>query len=245
MVYVWAVILLLANGVAWLSNVFTLPGNWVLVAFSLLYALLLPEDMTPRVSLTMVAVIFGLAVLGEIVEFIAGAAGAAQQGGNRKGMALAVVGAFVGSIVGAILLAWLPILGTIIGALGGGSVGAFAGAWAGELGSQRTHAERYHIGRGAAIGRLLGTAGKMAIGAIMLVLVTFDSFYDFGRNEPEIVPNSPREVNAVSGREMPSRNVYEEPRTKNDEQRTSLAASFQRGTYNLSAYRRRSNKRNA
>ena len=71
MVYVWAIVLLIANGVAWLSNVFTLPGNWVLFAFSLLYALFLPEDMTPRVSLTMVGVIFALAVRGEIIEFIA------------------------------------------------------------------------------------------------------------------------------------------------------------------------------
>lgn len=207
MVYVWAVILLLVNGVAWLSNVFTLPGNWVLVAFSLLYALFLPEDWSPRVSLTMVAVIFGLAVIGEIVEFFAGAVGAARYGGNKLGIALAVVGAFVGSIVGAIVLAWLPIIGTIIGALGGGSAGAFLGAWAGELGNERTNTERYHIGRGAAIGRLLGTAGKMAIGAIMLVLVTFDSFYDFGSHKPEIVPDSPREVNAVSGGERYHSNV--------------------------------------
>lgn len=188
MVYVWAVILLMANVVAWICNVFTLPGNWVLLAFSLLYALFLPEDMTPRVSLTMVAVLFGLAVLGEVIEFIAGAAGAAQQGGSKKGVALAVVGAFVGSILGAMLMAWLPLLGPIVGALGGGAFGAFAGAWAGEHGSERTSAERFNIGRGAAIGRLLGTAGKMAIGAIMLVLVTFDSFFDLNRGTPDLLP---------------------------------------------------------
>ncbi len=180
MVYVWAVILLLANTGAWLATVFTLPGNWFLFAFTLLYALFLPEEMTPRVSLTVVVIVGVLAVLGEVVEFVAGAAGAAQQGGSRRGVVLAIVGAFVGSILGAIFTIPIPILGPIIGALGGGALGSFVGAWLGEHGNERTHEERWQIGKGAFYGRLWGTAGKMAIGAIMLALVTLDSFFDFG-----------------------------------------------------------------
>jgi uncharacterized protein len=179
MVYVWAVLLLLGNGLAWISTAFTLPGNWLIVIFTALYAYFLPEHLAPRVSWTIVGVVLGLAVLGEVVEFIAGAAGAAQQGGSRKGIVLAIAGAFLGSLAGAAIAAPIPIIGPVLGALGGGAAGAFAGAYLGESGTNRPHAERVAIGKGAFVGRLLGTAGKMVIGILMLVLVTLDSLFDF------------------------------------------------------------------
>lgn len=178
MVYVWAVLLLLGNGLAWASTAFALPGNWLMVVFAALYAFVLPAEMHPRVSWTVVAVTLGLAILGEALEFIAGAAGAAKHGGSRRGVVLAVGGAFVGSLVGAALASPIPIIGPLIGAVGGGALGGFAGAYLGESGTNRPHAERIAIGKGAMIGRLLGTAGKLLIGVLMLVLVTLDSFLD-------------------------------------------------------------------
>lgn len=178
MVYLWATLLFLANAVAWFSTALTLPGNWLMVGFAALYAFLLPADVEPRLSWLVVGVLLGLAVLGEIVEFAAGAAGAAQQGGSRRGMVLSVAGAFVGSLGGAALASPIPVIGPLVGALVGGAVGAFAGAYQGEAGSLRPHSERIAIGKGALIGRLLGTAGKLIIGGIMLVLVTLDSFFD-------------------------------------------------------------------
>jgi len=178
MVYVWAVLLFLGNMLAWISTALTLPGNWLIVLFTVLYAYFLPHGMEPRISWTVVWVILGLAVLGEIVEFAAGAAGAAQQGGTRRGMVLAVAGGILGSVAGAVIASPVPVIGPLIGALFGGAGGAFAGAWMGETGTERTSAERVAIGKGAFVGRLLGTAGKLVIGAIMLVLVTLDSFFD-------------------------------------------------------------------
>ena len=75
----------------------------------------------------------------------------------------------------------IPVIGPLIGAIGGGAVGAFAGAYQGEAGTDRTPEERLAIGKGAMIGRLLGTAGKLIIGIVMLVLVTLDSFLDFAQ----------------------------------------------------------------
>ena len=46
----------------------------------------------------------------------------------------------------------------------------------------RTQSERIAIGKGAMIGRLLGTAGKLIIGIVMLVITTLDSFYDFAES---------------------------------------------------------------
>ncbi len=176
MIYLYATLLLLANTVAWLTNVFMLPGNWVLVGFAALYALVLPEEAQPRVSWSVVGIALALAVVGELVEFFAGAAGAAKQGGSRRGVVLAIVGAFVGSVLGAVFALPIPLIGPVIGALGGGAAGAFAGAWIGEAGTDRTHGERLAISKGALFGRLWGTAGKLIIGVIMLVLVTVDSF---------------------------------------------------------------------
>ncbi|MBW3542138.1 MAG: DUF456 domain-containing protein [Planctomycetes bacterium] len=183
MVYVWATLLLLANLAAWVSSVFTLPGNWLMLVFTALYAWLLPAGIHPRVSWIVVAVALGLAILGEIVEFVAGAAGAARQGASRRGVVLSIVGAVVGSIAGAVFALPIPIVGPLIGAVAGGAVGAFAGAYLGESGSTRTHAERFAIGRGALLGRLLGTAGKLALGAVMLVVITLDSFFDLAAAE--------------------------------------------------------------
>ena len=182
MIYVWAIGLLLANGLAWVSTAFTLPGNWLIVGFTALYVYLLPPELEPRVSWIVVVVALALAVLGELIEFIAGAAGAAKQGGSRRGIVLAVVGAFIGSLAGAAVLSPIPLIGPVIGALGGGAAGAFAGAYYGEEGMDRTQSERIAIGKGAMIGRLLGTAGKLIIGIVMLVIITLDSFYDFAES---------------------------------------------------------------
>ena len=179
MVYVWALLLFLGNILAWISTAFALPGNWLIVAFAALYASFLPEDIDPRVSWTAVLVVLALAVVGEIVEFLAGAAGAAKQGGSRRGVVLSVVGAVVGSLAGAAIASPIPIVGPLIGAVGGGALGAFAGAYQGEADIGRPHAERVAIGKGALVGRLLGTAGKLIIGAVMVVIITLDSLFDF------------------------------------------------------------------
>jgi uncharacterized protein YqgC (DUF456 family) len=178
MVYVWAALLLFANLAAWISTVFTLPGNWLMVAFTALYMYLLPDDARPQVSGLVVGVALGLAVLGEVVEFFAGAAGAARLGASRRGVVMSLVGAALGSMAGAVFALPIPIVGPLTGALAGGAAGAFAGAYLGEAGTSRTQAERVAIGRGALLGRLLGTGGKLAIGVVMLVVITLDSFFD-------------------------------------------------------------------
>jgi uncharacterized protein YqgC (DUF456 family) len=179
MAYLWATLLLVANGAAWASTLFMLPGNWLIVVLAALYAWLLPEQYEPRVSWYGVGAALVLAVVGEVIEFAAGAAGARKEGGSRRGMVLAVIGAMVGSIGGAALAAPLPVVGPIIGALAGGAAGTFAGAYAGEAWAGKLHAERVGVGRGAAIGRLLGTAGKLLVGVVMIVVIAVDSFWDF------------------------------------------------------------------
>src|SRR5215212_2609148 len=121
--FLWATALVLACGLSWLTTLVALPGNWLIVGCSALFAWLLPNDSGRGLTWTSVAVLAGLAVLGEIVEFATGAAGAAKQGASKRGVALAMVGALVGSILGIGLGLPIPILGSFIMALLGGAAG--------------------------------------------------------------------------------------------------------------------------
>ncbi len=130
--YLWALLLVLACGAAWLTTLVTLPGNWIIVGLAALFAWLQPANSGRGISWTAVAVLLGMAVLGEIIEFAASAAGAAKQGASKRGVALSMVGAVVGSVIGIAIGLPIPILGSFVMALLGGAAGAFFGAYLGE-----------------------------------------------------------------------------------------------------------------
>jgi uncharacterized protein YqgC (DUF456 family) len=162
---------------AWLLNLVALPGNWIMVGGAALFAWLLPIENGRGLDWKIVIALLVLAIIGEIIEFAAGAAGAAKQGASRRAIALSMVGAVVGSIMGIAAGAPIPILGSFIMALFGGAAGAFAGAYIGEAWKGRGEVERTAVGRGAFFGRIWGTVGKFAVGAIMLAIVAWDAFF--------------------------------------------------------------------
>jgi uncharacterized protein YqgC (DUF456 family) len=127
-------LLLVANLACWLATVFTLPGNWGIVSLAALCAWLLPERAGDELGFSWVAVMIlvVMAGIGELVEFAAGAAGAAKQGASRRAMVMALLGAAVGSIVGAIIGVPVPVVGSIVAAVGGGAGGRFSAAYLGE-----------------------------------------------------------------------------------------------------------------
>ena len=178
--YVWALLLVLACGVAWLTTLVTLPGNWFIVGLVALFAYLLPAESGGGITWTAVAVLLCLAVLGEAIEFAASAAGAAKKGASKRSVALSIVGAGVGSIAGIAigLPIPIPVIGSFIMALVGGAAGAFFGAYLGEAWKGRPHELRIEAGRGAFTGRIWGTVGKLAVGVVMLVIVAWEAFFN-------------------------------------------------------------------
>src|SRR6476646_4638740 len=108
--YIWAIALVVACGLSWLTTLVALPGNWFIAGCAALFAWLLPAETGRGITWTTVAVLAGLAILGEVVEFAAGAAGAAKQGASKRGVALAMVGALVGSVAGVAVGSPLPII---------------------------------------------------------------------------------------------------------------------------------------
>jgi hypothetical protein len=90
-------------------------------------------------------------------------------------MAGAILGSIAGVIVGAPIP--IPIIGPLVTAILGGAGGAFAGAYLGEAWKGRDEPARTAAGRGAFFGRIWGTVGKFAVGAIMLAVVAWDAFF--------------------------------------------------------------------
>jgi uncharacterized protein YqgC (DUF456 family) len=82
----------------------------------------------------------------------------------------------VGSILGLAVGTPVPVVGSFVMAVLGGAGGAFVGAYIGEYWKGRTEDERIAVGQGAFVGRLWGTVGKLAAGAIMLAIVAWDAF---------------------------------------------------------------------
>ena len=82
--YTLAVLLVVLNLCALATNFLTLPGNWFIVLLTLLFALFVRPASGGGIGLWTAGTVFGLAVLGEVIELAAGAAGAAKSGGSRR-----------------------------------------------------------------------------------------------------------------------------------------------------------------
>jgi uncharacterized protein YqgC (DUF456 family) len=174
--YPSAVLLVVLCMGVWLLTLLTLPGNWIVVGLAAVFAWLFPVAAGRGISWGTVAVLAGVAVLGELIEFGAGAAGAAKKGASRRAVALSIIGAAVGSIVGLAVGTPIPVFGWFVLAVLGGAAGAFVGAYLGETWKGTSGDQRIAVGQGAFVGRLWGTVGKLAAGAIMLAIVIWDAF---------------------------------------------------------------------
>jgi uncharacterized protein len=171
MTVVWAILLIAAVLAFWFFNLFSLPGNWLILASAALYAWLMPSESRLAIGWPVVGVVAGLAVLGELVELVASAAGVRKVGGSRRGAILALVGSVIGAIVGMFVGIPVPIVGSLFAALLFGGLGALAGAMLGESWKGRSFDESWQVGQAAFWGRLLGTFAKAMIGAVMVGVV--------------------------------------------------------------------------
>jgi uncharacterized protein YqgC (DUF456 family) len=174
--YLWALLLVVACCIGWLLSLVTLPGNWLIVGFAALFAWLVPVEGGRGLSWKCVIALVVLAVIGEVIEFAAGAAGAAKQGASKRSVALSMIGAIAGSILGLMAGSPVPVIGSFVMALVGGALGAFGGAYLGEAWKGRPEEHRVAAGRGAFTGRIWGTMGKLAVGAVMVATVAWHAF---------------------------------------------------------------------
>jgi uncharacterized protein YqgC (DUF456 family) len=173
--YLWVLLLSLTLIGGWIATLLSLPGNWVIAGAAALFAWQIEPPDGIGISWRTVIILLLVAGLGEVIETVAGAAGTAKHGGSRRSMLLSVIGAVVGSIGGVVIGLPLPIIGPAIAAVMGGAMGAFGGAALGEHWKGRPMDQQLTIGRAAFMGRILGTVGKLAAGAIMVVIALADA----------------------------------------------------------------------
>jgi uncharacterized protein len=164
-IYYIALLVVLVFGL--FVNILGLPGLWVMVAGYVVYAWVTGWNV--YVGWKSLIAIFVLAVLAELVEFFAGAAGSKAAGGRKRGM----IGAIVGGFLGAIFLSVIPI--PIVAQVIGACLGAFLGAAVMEY-SDRDAAHSLRVGIGAAKGRFVGIVSKLGFGIAMFIVALVAGF---------------------------------------------------------------------
>jgi uncharacterized protein YqgC (DUF456 family) len=165
-----AITLVLTLAAGWLAQLVGLPGTWLIVVVASLYAWWLPDDGRMALGWNTVLMLALLAVVGEVVETAAAAAGVKKLGGSRRGAVLAIAGSIVGSLVGAFVGLPIPIVGSLAAAVVFGGVGALVGAVIGETSAGRDFDASVTIGKAAFVGRLLGTLAKVIVCTVMVVV---------------------------------------------------------------------------
>jgi len=139
-----------------------LPGLWVMVGCVVGYGALTGFR---TIGMATMAIVVGLALLGELVEWWVGFGLTERYGGSRR----SGWGALAGGVVGAMVGVPVPIVGSVIGAF----LGAFAGAALFEYTVSRTATVAVRAGWGAVLGRAAGAAAKIALGVVIAVIGGF------------------------------------------------------------------------
>lgn len=168
MVYLWIILLVLLNALFLVLVLFALPGNWLMVISTCLFAWWQEGVFS---IYTLIAIVV-LATLGELFEFFGGIGGARKAGAQWWGSFGALGGAISGAVLGTFLI---PILlfGTLIGAC----VGAGTGACLFELAAGRQMKDSARSGLGAGIGELLGITIKISLGFVIWATIAVTAFW--------------------------------------------------------------------
>lgn len=157
-----AVILALAALIGLVLIPLGLPGLWVMVGGLLAYGWL--TDFR-SIGVATIAIVVGIAFLGEIIESWLGFRFAKRYGGStRSGW-----GALVGGLVGAVVGVPVAVIGGVIGAF----LGAFVGAALFEYTASRHTGVAVGAGWGAVVGRAAAAAAKIALGIVIAVIGLF------------------------------------------------------------------------
>lgn len=160
---VFDILLLVVVSGSVLSNLYGAPGN-ILIAFSsLFYGITTGFD---NITFTFVAILFGIVLLLEFIEFLLISLTAKKYGSSKWGIIGAIIGGIVGAISGAFVT---PVVGAIVGSF----TGVFLGAFLLELIAQSSLKAGLLSGFGAFLGKIGGLSVKV-IGSVTMAIMIFD-----------------------------------------------------------------------
>jgi uncharacterized protein YqgC (DUF456 family) len=144
----------------------SIPGNFIVFLNTLLYGIFTNFDNLP---FSFILIIFIIAVLIELLEYLIIAFGARKYGTSRFGVVGAIIGGIGGSISG---FFFSPVAGAIIG----GFIGVMVGTMAIELLRGKQIREVLYATYGAILGRVGGLSVK-AIGTVTLVVIVANKIF--------------------------------------------------------------------
>lgn len=181
--YLSAFLLLVANCGAWLSNFVRLPGNWIIVANSLLLMMLLPQrDDGVGVGLFAVLLLAALAVFGDSFNLLSRRHRLFSRSPSDRTSKPILIGAGLGSLTCVVAGLAVPVIGpfiAVIGAVGG----AAGGGWVGSLLSPPVPEQSRESSSGnRLVSRVLTPEQirlipRISTGIVMLAVATYASFY--------------------------------------------------------------------
>ena len=163
-----ATVLVVVNLVLAVSVFVSLPGHWAMLAIALGLHLWRGEF-----SWWVLGGVLLVCVLAEVLEFLAGAAGAKVGGGSRSAVWGATLGGVVGAVLGTLFLP-IPLLGTVVGA----AVGAAVAAVAVEAGvaEKRSPVKLAKLGAATLFSRAAALIIKGVLALLIALALSLDAF---------------------------------------------------------------------
>ncbi len=153
----WGLLLVTASLFVYLG----LGGTFIILGLATIYGAVTGFD---AITWRWLLILLGLALLGELVEFLVGTFYVAQKGATKTGVTLAFVGGLFGAVVGNNVM---PIIGAVVGSF----MGAFAGAVYGQYRHNRKLEPSLRVGGHALLGRVVAMLIKHAIALVMVAMV--------------------------------------------------------------------------
>jgi uncharacterized protein YqgC (DUF456 family) len=109
-------------------------------------------DGFQRVSLAVVGVVAGLAVLAWVLDYVAGLLGARRAGASRQALVGAAVGTVAGLFLGIVGVLFMPFVGAVVG----------------EYLARRDEVRAMQVGVGTWIGIMAGLLAKVVLSLVMV-----------------------------------------------------------------------------
>jgi len=140
-----------------------LPGNVLIVLGGLIYGY---YDHFEHVDYRVLAIIIGVFILGELVEFWSGLLGAKKEKASKRAMLAAFLGTVLGGIWGTAIL---PLIGSILGAL----CGAFVITAVAEYTKTKNKEQARRVAIGVLKGQIVGMIFKVAAAVGMAIALLY------------------------------------------------------------------------
>ncbi len=170
MPYVELGILILVNLLCLLLVLFDLPGNWLMVLCTSLFAWW-TWDRHVFSGWTLIA-LAALAALGEVATFLGGTIGARRAGASWRASLAGILGAMMGAVAGTMVIP-VPVIGTIVGAC----LGVGGAVWLVET-SRGEHPDlSLRRAVGAGMGELVGILSKFVVGVAIWLTIAIAAFW--------------------------------------------------------------------